>query len=306
MGALRREIIGVSVKLEDLLSVQSRLSGLSLRNFRNLSSLGSGARKVRVRGQGMEYEESRAYVVGDDIKIMDWRVMARTGEAHTKVFAEERERSFMLAVDLSSSMFFGTRYSFKSWAAAQLAAHIGWLAIFSNDRLGGLVVSTDSQYPIRPGKTRAGLMSLFHRLAESCNVELPVAPANSRLNLMLGELQQSVKPGSVIVVISDFLGIDTKTPGLLQTLARHNDMIAFWVHDRTETDQWRAGPYPVKIGRHQFILDTGNTVAAEWLSQQQQAHRSQIEALTSRFNIGLRPISCNRDITPQLLPFLKY
>ncbi|MFA9421842.1 MAG: DUF58 domain-containing protein, partial [Gammaproteobacteria bacterium] len=137
MGRHRQEIAGVSVRLEDLLSVQSRLSGLSLRNFRNLSSLGSGARRVRVRGQGMEYEESRGYVVGDDIKNMDWRVMARTGEAHTKVFAEERERSFMLTVDLSSSMFFGTRYGFKSWAAAQLAAHIGWLATFSGDRLGG-------------------------------------------------------------------------------------------------------------------------------------------------------------------------
>jgi uncharacterized protein (DUF58 family) len=97
-----RDTAGVSVKLEDLLSVQSRLNGLSLRNFRNLSSLSSGTRRIRMRGQGMEYEESRAYVVGDDIKIMDWRVMARTGEAHTKVFAEERERSFILAVDVSS------------------------------------------------------------------------------------------------------------------------------------------------------------------------------------------------------------
>jgi len=306
MGSHQRGIAGVSVRLEDLLRVQSRLTGLSLRNFRNLSSLGSGTRRVRLRGQGMEYEESRAYVVGDDIKIMDWRVMARTGEAHTKVFAEERERSFMLTVDLSSSMFFGTRYSFKSWAAAQLAAHIGWLATFSGDRLGGLVSSMNSLYPIKPGKTRAGLMSLFHRLAESCDVELPVTPANSRLNLMLGELQQSIKPGSVIVVISDFLGIDTKTPGLLHSLARHNDMIAFWVHDRTETDQWRAGPYPVEVGMHQFILDSGNTVTAEWLNQQQQAHRSQIETLMSRFNIGLRPISCNRDITSQLAPYLKY
>jgi uncharacterized protein (DUF58 family) len=306
MEAHRQDIAGVSVRLEELLNVQSRLSGLSLRNFRNLSSLGSGARRVRVRGQGMEYEESRAYVVGDDIKIMDWRVMARTGEAHTKVFAEERERSFILAIDLSSSMFFGTHYSFKSWSAAQLAAHIGWLATFSGDRLGGLVVSMDSQYPVKPGKTRTGLMSLFHRLAESCNVELPVTQANSRLNLILGELQHSVKPGSIIVVISDFLGIDENTPGLLQPLAKHNDMIAFWVHDRTETELWRTGPYPIEIGEDKFILDTANTVAAEWLSQQQQAHRSQVENLTSRFNIGLRPISCNRDITSQLLPYLKY
>ena len=104
----------------------------------------------------MEYEESRAYVAGDDMRTMDWRVMARTGEAHTKVFAEEKERRFLLAVDLSASMFFGTRHAFKSLAAAQTAAHVGWLASLAGDRIGGLVVAPESHQEVRPARYRAG------------------------------------------------------------------------------------------------------------------------------------------------------
>ena len=108
--------------------------------------------KVRLRGRGMEYEESRAYVHGDDVRTMDWRVMARTGEAHTKVFAEEKERRFLIAADLSASMYFGTRFSFKSWAAAHVAAHVGWLASFAGDRIGGLIVTPESHHEVRPGQ----------------------------------------------------------------------------------------------------------------------------------------------------------
>jgi uncharacterized protein (DUF58 family) len=306
MSADRDKIPGVTVDVEDLLNVQARLAGLSLRNFRQLSSLGSGSRRVRIRGRGMEYEESRAYVVGDDVKTMDWRVMARTGEAHTKVFAEEKERSFMLAVDLSSSMFFGTRYSLKSWAASHLAAHLGWLATSSGDRLGGLVVSPEAHYPINPGKTRAGLMSLFHRLAEACDQKLPLEQTSSRLNTMLAELQRSVKPGSTIVLISDFLGVDNKTPELLQSVVKKHDVIAFWIYDKTETEGWVPGPYPVQIESQNIILDSAARSASSWLEKQQLNHRLKIENLVSRYKIGLRPLSCNQDITSQLVPYLKY
>ena len=122
MLASTDKIPGISIEVEDLFSVRGLLSGLASNKIRRRSSYRSGARDVPVRGRGMEYEESRAYVSGDDVKAMDWRVMARTGEAYTKVFAEERERRFLIAVDLSASMFFGTRYSFKSWSAAQVAA----------------------------------------------------------------------------------------------------------------------------------------------------------------------------------------
>jgi uncharacterized protein (DUF58 family) len=297
-----KKIQGVNVDVEDLVKIQQRLSGFSLRNFHKLTSKGNQG--ARSRGHGMDYEESRAYVVGDDARAMDWQVMARTGEAHSKVFAEERECAFMLAVDLSSSMFFGTQFGFKSWAAAQVAAHLGWLANFSGERLGGMVASIDALYQVRPVKTRSGLMSLLSYLAQSCDRDLPIQVEASRLNTMLTSLRQ-VKAGSTLILMSDFLGIDDNTPGLLQSLSRQHDLSAIWIHDASETHGWLPGPYPVQIADRAFILDTSHSNAAGLLLKQQQAHQSNVESLMARFNIGLCGVSCNRDITEQLKPYLK-
>jgi hypothetical protein len=160
MATATDKIPGISIVVDDLVRVRGLLSGISGSRIRRLSSLHSGAREVRLRGRGMEYEESRAYVYGDDFRTMDWRVMARTGDAHTKVFAEEKERRCLLAVDLSASMYFGTRYGFKSWAAAQVAAHAGWLASFAGERIGGLIVTPAQHNEIRPDKTRSGLLGV--------------------------------------------------------------------------------------------------------------------------------------------------
>lgn len=303
--SIGEKITGVDVEIEDLLNVQSRLSGFSLRQLRRQNVFSNGSRQTRRRGRGMEYEESRAYVVGDDIKTMDWRVMARTGEAHTKVFAEEKERSLMIAIDLSSSMFYGTRFAFKSWAAAQVAAHIGWLASFDGDRLGALVVSPDDHYPVKPLKTRSGLMTLFHQLAQASRQTLPLAPSHSRLNTLLAELRHSVIPGSTIVLISDFLGIDQNTAEILRSLGKHQDMVAFWVHDCSEVEVWQPGPYPVAQQSQNMILDTRDQVASDWLSTQQQNNHNRITALMAEFNISLHPVSCNQDVTLQLAACLK-
>lgn len=301
-----KRIQGVNVDIEDLVKIQQRLSGFSLRNFHNLSSKGN--RDARSRGHGMDYEESRAYVVGDDARAMDWQVMARTGEAHTKVFVEERERAFLLAVDLSSSMFFGTQFGFKSWAAAQVAAHIGWLANFSTEKLGGIVASTDAIYQVRPVKTRSGLMSLLSFFSQSCDRDLPIQVEASRLNKMLISLRQ-VKAGSTLILVSDFLGIDDNTPGLLQALTRQHDLSAIWIHDASETHDWLAGPYPVRSADYPFsmpfIIDTSHSNVADLLLKQQQTHQNNVESIMARFNIGLCGISCNRDITEQLKPYLK-
>jgi uncharacterized protein (DUF58 family) len=296
------KVEGVTVDIDDLINVRLYLSGLSLRSFHKTTS--RGTQRSRVRGRGMEYEESRAYVAGDDVRAMDWRVMARTGEAHTKVYAEERERAFMLAIDLSPSMFFGTRFGFKSWAASQVAAHIGWLATFASERLGGLVASVEALYPVQPAKTRSGLMSLFAYLVESSDRALPVQTEGSQLNSMLIELRK-VKSGSTLILISDFLGIDDATPELLHALIRQHDVTAIWIHDQTEIDEWKQGPYPVQIGTQSIMLDTSHSLVSDLLLQTQRNHRQKVEALTAQFNIPMHPVSCNQEITSQLNPVFR-
>lgn len=296
---------GVTVAVTDLIYVRSQISGMSLKRIRHKTTRNSGTRRTRIRGRGMEYEESRAYVPGDDVRTMDWRVMARTGEAHTKVFTQEKERTVVLVIDLSASMFFGTQYAMKSWAAAHTLAHIGWLAIHAGDRLGGVVASAKAHYEIRPKKSSSNLMRIFHHVAEECNVNLPVNSSPSRLNFILGEVRRVIKPGSIIILISDLLGIDELTPGLMSALARHNDLMTFWIYDRTEIHLWPQGRYQIISDRKEHTLDLSADGSKSWLNDQQQAHRLSIENLTSQFNIRLCPLSCNQPVTPQLRQYLR-
>jgi uncharacterized protein (DUF58 family) len=296
---------GISIEVDELVRIRSHLSGISLSNIRRRASYRSGARDTRTLGRGMEYEESRAYVPGDDVRIMDWRVMARTGEAHTKIYAEEKERRFLLAIDLSASMFFGTRYAFKSWTAAQVAAHVGWLASFAGDRIGGLIVAPDFHHEVRPGKTRSGLLGVFHHLADASRIDLPPENSASRLNFLLRELHRVVKPGSIIALITDFIGLDEESLEILSALGKHNDINAFWIHDETETEAWTRGYYPILINRKKQGIDLGGSEQGE-LPRWQQQHRNQIEAVAIRFNLPLIPVSCNRDVAPQILQSLKF
>lgn len=300
MAANADRIPGIGIDVEDLIAVRANLSGLSLQQLQRRASYRFGAREVRIRGRGMEYEESRAYVSGDDFRTMDWRVMARTGEAHTKIFAEEKEHRFLLAVDLSASMFFGTRHSFKSCCAAAVAAHIGWLASFAGERIGGIVVSPERHHEVRPGKTRSGLLGVFHHLAQVSGIELPPRNKQSRLNFLLRELNRVVKPGSLVALISDFIGADDLSLELLSTLCRHNDVSAFWIHDDTETRPWPAGRYQVLAQQRKIGFDLSGSDTDSWLSDWQQAHREKIETLTTGFDIPLFAISCNREVSSQI------
>ena len=303
MPAASASTPGISIEVDDLVRVRGHLSGISLRNLRRRSSFRPGAREIRNRGRGMEYEESRAYVPGDDMRTMDWRVMARTGEAHTKIFAEEKERRYLLAIDLSASMFFGTRYSFKSWTASVTAAHLGWLASNAGDRLGGLIVTPASHQEVRPDKTRSGLLAVFHHLADISRIPQP-EPAPGRLNFLLQELRRVARPGSNINLISDFIGLDEASAEHLSSLTRHNDVNAFWIYDEIETRAWLPGRYPVRLGEAQIDLYAGSSSTRKWLQTRQSDYRASVEGMSTRFNIPVFPISCNRPVTRQLAQFL--
>ena len=305
MSASLDKVAGVDVDVDDLVAVRAQLSGIPLAAMRRRASYRSGARDTRVRGRGMEYEESRAYVPGDDVRTMDWRVMARTGDAHTKIFAEEKERRFLLAVDMSPSMYFGTRSAFKSWAAALVAAHVGWLASFSGDRIGGLVVAPGFHREVRPGKSRSGLLGVFHHLAEASRISADTAASGNRLNFLLRELHRVVKPGAIIALISDFIGLDDESMDTLSALKKHNDVSAYWIHDTTEISAWPRGHYQVIAGERRIGFDLAGPGGDNWLDQRLQRHRQRVDSLASRLHLPLTAVSCNHEIGPQVLRHMK-
>ncbi|MCK4834519.1 MAG: DUF58 domain-containing protein, partial [Gammaproteobacteria bacterium] len=135
----------------------------SLLNSSIIHAKQGGAYLSSFKGRGMEFDESRIYQAGDDIRNMDWRVTARTGSAHTKVFCEERERPVLLWLDLSTSMMFATRKKFKSVIAAEIASLIAWSAAKNNDRLGGLIFSSDEHVELKPKRGKTAVLDFIGR-----------------------------------------------------------------------------------------------------------------------------------------------
>jgi uncharacterized protein (DUF58 family) len=189
-----------------------------------------------MKGRGMEYDESRPYQPGDDVRTLDWRVTARTGKPHTKVFREERERPVYICCDFSPSMFFATKGVFKSVIAARAAALIAWKAQQSGDRVGGLVFSATMHTELPPERGKPGVIRLVKSLVESGRLTegLDHGANSGALGKAISRLTRIAKPGSLIFLLSDFREFDSNHESDLANLARHNDLTCFFINDPFE------------------------------------------------------------------------
>jgi len=251
---------GAYVDLADLIALRFPARQLRLgRRNRALSAL-AGPNKSNFRGRGIEFEEVRNYQAGDDIRTIDWRVTARTGSAHTKLFREERERPVLVVVDQRQGMYFGSSHCFKSVLAAQLAALLAWSALEAGDRIGGLVFTDGGHRDIRPRRSRKTVLALLSQIAEY-NGALPgTGPlSGTGFSDMLSNLRHIARPGSSLFILSDFRGAgeDTAREQLFQ-LAQHTEITAIACSDPLEADLPRAGHYAVTDGRERSELDTAD------------------------------------------------
>ena len=155
----------VRVKQSTLIKSYSAAKNLPL-NSNGIKARLSGNYLSAFKGRGMEFDEARPYQPGDDIRSIDWRVTARTGKTHTKLYREERERPVLLWVDYRRSMFFGTQNYFKSVLAAKTAALLAWSAAQHGDRLGGLIFSENIHQELRPQRGKAGTLHFIKKLCE--------------------------------------------------------------------------------------------------------------------------------------------
>jgi uncharacterized protein (DUF58 family) len=137
---------GVYAELDDLVRLRFRARGYSFLPRQPVHSVLAGRHASRLRGRGINFEEIRHYLPGDDIRTMDWRVTARTREPHVRVYTEERDRPVLLVVDQRQSMFFGSRRAMKSVVAAEVAALAAWRVLKAGDRVGALGCSTTRRW----------------------------------------------------------------------------------------------------------------------------------------------------------------
>ncbi len=207
------------------------------------------------RGRGMEYAESREYARGDDARHIDWRLTARSGRPHTKLFQAERERLTLLVADTAPALYFGTRVRFKSVQAARAGAIAAWAAVRDGDRIAALRGSL-REAPVPPASGPRGALRVLDALVRWYRS----APAeDAGLGVALDHAARLLRPGSRLIVLADPASIAALPETRWPALALHVDVTVLLLSDPFERDPPKAVlPFltgDAQSGRHRIELD---------------------------------------------------
>jgi len=223
----------ISITLEDLILLKADARGFSFLPKQPVSSLLSGRHASRLRGRGLSFEELRPYHEGDDFRTIDWKATARLRSTQVRVYSEERERPVLLVVDQRSPMFFGSRRAMKSVVAAELAALGAWRAFHSGDRVGGIVFNESEVVEVRPHRSQARVLNLFHEIVRQNRLLASESPATGckTLNDALQSASHVANHDHLVVLLSDLDGADAQTQRLSTLIAARNDMLVAAIYD---------------------------------------------------------------------------
>jgi uncharacterized protein (DUF58 family) len=289
---------GVAVTLAELIALREEARRLDIAPRGKVLATRSGGHLSRFRGRGMEFDESRIYQPGDDVRNMDWRVTARAGKPHVKLFREERERPVWLLVDQGPTMRFGTRVAFKSVVAARAAALLAWAAADKSDRVGGLVFDETRHYERRPAARTRGLLPMLKALAED---PIPGEEGgHAGISPAATHLVQLVRPGSLVFVLSDFFGLSAEHSAWLAHFGTTSEVVLVHVRDPLEEIAPPPALYPVTDGARRGLLDT--TAArhrARWQARFAD-HLRLLEELARRHGAHLLGVRTDEPVGPAL------
>ncbi|RKX26814.1 MAG: DUF58 domain-containing protein [Candidatus Zixiibacteriota bacterium] len=245
---------------------------IEIRTKRLVNDLFSGEYHSTFKGQGMEFEEVRQYQPGDDIRLIDWNVTARTGYPYIKKFREERELSVVLLVDASSSGQFGTRERFKSDTAAELCALLAFSAIKNNDKVGLIIFTDRIEKFVPPQKGRSHVLRLIREI-------LYFKPEGTGTDVTgaLEYFNRVIKRKSVVFLVSDFLFENFLRP--VQLSNKKHDLVAVKISDPRELKFENVGIIELEDA------ETGEVVVINTGSKK---FRQEFEARASEDNANLK------------------
>ncbi|KTC99834.1 DUF58 domain-containing protein [Legionella erythra] len=261
------------------------------------SSVSAGNHLSKLRGRGMDFSEVRNYQAGDEIRHMEWRVTARTGRPHIKIYQEERERPVVILSDFNPSMYFGTRVAFKSVLAARLAALIAWTAVRQGDRVGGLVYSASRHDEFMPRSREAGILPWLASLSDYTNQGINPAQAEPRLlSDALLRLRRVTRPGSILVLISDFYQLDADSEKHLSRLRAHNDILVYHICDALELNPPRPDVYAITNGGEEILVDTRIHRVSDDYRHYCQQRLLNLQSLCKRLQIQYVTVTAEQDL----------
>lgn len=253
---------GIHAALAEMLAQKRYVPLLSFDSAGFSRSEGAGLHRSPFRGRGMEFDEVRAYHQGDDIRLIDWRVTARTGKTHTKLYREERDRPVLFLADFRPRMHFGTRTAFKSVIAARVLAALAWASREHGDKIGAIIMSSAHYFKIAPHRQMRRLMEIFNAAVTAANDE--GTAKGMSLAEALAELRRVTKNGGRVYVISDFYDFDEECRKHMTYISRHCDVVCIQVFDVLEETPPPPGSYRVSDGKRSITIHTDDD---EWRAE---------------------------------------
>ena len=265
-----------------------------------VNDLFSGEYHSVFKGRGMTFSEVREYQPGDDIRLIDWNVTARTGAPFVKIFEEERELTVFILVDISGSGNFGSLDQLKRDFASEIAAVLGFSAIKNNDKVGLILFSDEIEKFLVPKKGKSHVLRVIREL-------LYTKPKSRRTSIKkaLDYLLNVAKRKSVVFLISDFL--DDHYWSSLKVVNRKHDLIGIRLYDPAEIKPPNLGLTKVKDSEsgESFWVDTSDNNIMDELERTNHLNQDKLNSKSKKIGFDLITISIEKDFVEPILSFFK-
>lgn len=288
--------------------ILKKVRQIEVRTNRLVNDSLAGSYHSVFKGRGMNFDEVREYVPGDDIRSIDWNVTARTGTPHIKKFTEERELTIMLMIDISSSGEFGSTSSSKREIMAEIGSVLAFSAVRNNDKVGLILYTDFIELYIPPKKGRSHILRVIREI-------LFFQPQGSRTDLTvpLNFVNQVAKRKCVAFLISDFClpgDFDTSLQQLVPKIRvsnRRHDLISLMVSDPRESELPDVGWITLEDAEsgEQVDLNTSDPEIRRSYAEQANERQLQINRAIRSSGVDLLELSTDSSYIPPLLNFFQ-
>ncbi|MFC4528786.1 DUF58 domain-containing protein [Dyella halodurans] len=288
------------VRLSELVALRARVAKAALPRLES-RAMRAGQQSSRLYGRGMDYAESRVYQPGDDVRRLDWRLTARSGRLHTKLFQEEREGRLLILLDTHESMRFGTRARFKSVQAARAAALAAWYAVRAGERVG-LMEFGGGDRLLRPQSGPRGALAVCGALAEWDGAR--ARSQGEPLSDALLRASRLMHGANRVLLISDGLSCDEAAHGRLLDLTRKAGLRVLVVADALELSMPAPGRYPLEhAGERREVVLLGERQRREF-QQLLGAGQARLNEQAQRLGLPHRTIDTASDPVDAVIALL--
>ena len=284
--------------LAELIALRTAAARLLRHARRSSRTMQSGGLHTPFRGRGMEYAESRPYALGDDARHIDWRVSARSGQIHSKLFHPERDRVSAVVIDGGPAMHFATRGVLKSVQANRLAALFVWHAVAQGDRVTGQSFP-HNVVPARAGGGERGALRLLQSLLAWQAFDVSQEAKKSLdLPAALNRLERNLRSGAHVLVALDSRSISEDGIKRLRSYAQRHDLLVCVLVDPIEIEPLPKGRFPVSVSLASTPQDRGSSSLQDARQLQAQLIASSQRTIDLLKQSGLRASLVRTDEDP--------